>query len=110
MLTSGIYRHFDYITPRHKGAVYVRKFYTVADFPQELRGKVGLLKAFEKYLMGRLYTECSWTFNDLERTKGLDFVQKYLRIEKKAIVFKLSHDVLQVRYVSPPFSQTVTER
>ncbi|KAH9848815.1 Pkinase-domain-containing protein [Lenzites betulinus] len=91
-------RHFDYITPRHKGAVYVRKFYTVADFPQELRGKVGLLKAFEKYLMGRLYTECSWTFNDLERTKGLDFVQKYLRIEKKAIVFKLSHDVLQFNF------------
>ncbi|KAH9008351.1 kinase-like domain-containing protein [Lactarius pseudohatsudake] len=64
-------QHFDYISPRRQGTVYVRKNYTVADYPEELKNKVYPLKRFEG---------TSW----------------YLRM-KHVIVFKLSHDVLQVR-------------
>lgn len=45
--------------------------------------------------MDRLYGDYSYTFEDTERGKGMDFVQKYLRM-KHVIVFKMSHDVLQV--------------
>lgn len=46
--------------------------------------------------MDRLYGDYEYTFEDTERTKGMDFVQKYLRM-KHVIVFKMSHDVLQVK-------------
>ena len=76
--------------------MYVRKNYTVADYPEELKSKVYLLKHFESYIMGKLYGDYEYTFTDLQRTKCMHFVQKYLRM-KHVIVFKLSHDVLQVR-------------
>jgi hypothetical protein len=93
-LTSN-YSHFDHITVRNKGAVYVRKNYTVSEFPDELKTKVYLLKHFEKYIMERLYGEYTYTFEDKQRVKGMDFVQKYLRM-KHVIVFIMNHDVLQV--------------
>ena len=43
---------------------------------------------------------CRYTFEDVDRRKGMEWVQKYLRM-KHVIVFKLSHDVLQVRFRSP---------
>ena len=82
--------------------VYVRKNYTVGDYPDELKSKVYLLKHFEGYIMGKLYGNYEYTFLDLQRTKGMQFVQKYLRM-KHVIVFKLSHDVLQVRPQSVGF-------
>lgn len=88
-------RHFDYISSRRQGTVYVRKNYTVSDYPEELKSKVYLLKHFEGYIMGKLYGDYEYTFLDSQRTKGMQFVQKYLRM-KHVIVFKLSHDVLQV--------------
>jgi hypothetical protein len=45
--------------------------------------------------MDRLYGDYEYTFEDVDRTRGMDFVQKYLRM-KHVIVFKMSHDVLQV--------------
>lgn len=45
--------------------------------------------------MQKLYGEHEYTYVDLERTNGMDFVQKYLRL-KHAILFKISNDVLQV--------------
>lgn len=45
--------------------------------------------------MDRLYGDYSWCFEDVGREKGMDFVQKYLRM-KHVIVFKMSHDCLQV--------------
>ncbi|KAI0367402.1 Pkinase-domain-containing protein [Pilatotrama ljubarskyi] len=89
--------HFDYVSSRRQGAVYVRKNHTVAEYPEELKNKVYLLKHFERYIMDRLYGEYDWTFEDFERTKGMEFVQKYLRM-KHVIVFKLSHDVLQFNF------------
>ena len=77
--------------------MYVRKSYTVDEYPEELKSKVYLLKHFEKYIMERLYGEYEYTFEDVDRTKGMEWVQKYLRM-KHVIVFKLSHDVLQVRF------------
>jgi hypothetical protein len=84
------------VSSRRHGAVYVRKNHTVSDYPEDLKTKVYLLKHFERYIMDRLYGDYEYTFEDTEKPKGMDFVQKYLRM-KHVIVFKMSHDVLQVR-------------
>ena len=93
--TSCQTRHFDYITSRRQGSIYVRKSYSVETYPEELKSKVYLLKHFESYIMERLYGDYEYTFEDKKREKGMEWVQKYLRM-KHVIVFKLSHDVLQV--------------
>ena len=54
--------------------------------------------------MDRLYGEYDYTFEDVGREKGMEWVQKYLRM-KHVIVFKLSHDVLQVKRPFPRFFQ-----
>jgi cell cycle serine/threonine-protein kinase CDC5/MSD2 len=90
-------RHFDYVTSRRQGTIFVRKSYTVDTYPDELKSKVYLLKHFERYIMDRLYGEYDYTFEDVGRQKGMEWVQKYLRM-KHVIVFKLSHEVLQVRF------------
>ena len=95
MLTPRVHRHFDFISSRRQGSVYVRKNYTISEYPEDLKPKIYLLKHFEGYIMNRLYGEYDYTFEDTGRTKGMDFVQKYLRM-KHVIVFKMSHDVLQV--------------
>jgi cell cycle serine/threonine-protein kinase CDC5/MSD2 len=74
--------------------VYVRKNYTVSDYPEDLKNKVYLLKHFERYIMDRLWGDYDYHYEDVGRAKGMDFVQKYLRL-KDVIVFKMSHDVLQ---------------
>lgn len=89
--------HFDYIASRRQGTVYVRKSYTVDEYPEELKSKMYLLKHFEKYIIDRLYGEYDYTFEDVDRTRGMEWVQKYLRM-KNVIVFKLSHDVLQFNF------------
>lgn len=75
----------------------MRKSYAVEMYPEELKSKVYLLKHFENYIMERLYGDYEYTFEDTKREKGMEWVQKYLRM-KHVIVFKLSHDVLQVRH------------
>lgn len=85
------------MSSRRQGSVYVRKNYTVSEFPEDLKSKVYLLKHFARYIMDRLYGEHEYTFEDRQRVKGMDFVQKYLRM-KHVIVFKMTNDVLQVRY------------
>ncbi len=77
--------------------MFVKKSYTVDEYPDDLKNKVYLLKHFERYIMDRLYGEYEYTFEDVDRTKGMDWVQKYLRM-KHVIVFKMSHDVLQVSF------------
>ena len=108
-------RHFDYISSRRQGAVYVRKNYTVSEYPEDLKNKVYLLKHFEKYIMDKLYGDHDYIFEDRERTHGMAFVQKYLRM-KQIIIFKLSNDVIQVSLpvftsqalLTPPRSSTST--
>ncbi|KAH9930802.1 kinase-like domain-containing protein [Amylocystis lapponica] len=97
MVLSPDKHHFDFISSRRSGSVYVRKNYTVSEYPEDLKSKVYLLKHFERYIMDKLYGEYDYTFEDFERAKGMDFVQKYLRM-KHVIVFKMSHDVLQFNF------------
>lgn len=85
--------------------MYIRKPHTVESYPEELKSKVYLLKHFERYIMDRLYGEYEYTFEDVGRAKGMEWVQKYLRM-KHVIVFKLSHDVLQVRSLLPASSHS----
>ncbi|CAE7229592.1 unnamed protein product [Rhizoctonia solani] len=89
--------NLDYISSRRNGTIYVRKNYTMREHPEDLKSKVYLLRHFEKYMMERLYGDPEYAFEDLERTKGMDFVQKYLRM-KHVIVFKMSHEVLQFNF------------
>lgn len=97
LILSADKHHFDYISSRRHGTVYVRKNFSVTEFPEDLKNKVYLLKHFERYIMDRLYGDYEYTFEDHDRTKGMDFVQKYLRM-KHVIVFKMSHDVLQFNF------------
>ncbi|EIW78238.1 Pkinase-domain-containing protein [Coniophora puteana RWD-64-598 SS2] len=97
LVLSADKQHFDYVSSRRHGSLYVRKNFTVSEYPEDLKNKVYLLKHFERYIMDRLYGEYNYTFEDTERTRGMDFVQKYLRM-KHVIVFKLSHDVLQFNF------------
>ncbi|OJA20238.1 hypothetical protein AZE42_02693 [Rhizopogon vesiculosus] len=97
LILSADKHHFDYIASRRQGTVYVRKNFSVTEFPEDLKNKVYLLKHFERYIMDRLYGDYDYTFEDHDRTKGMDFVQKYLRM-KHVIVFKMSHDVLQFNF------------
>jgi cell cycle serine/threonine-protein kinase CDC5/MSD2 len=83
------------VTSRRSGTVYVRKSHTVDNYTEDLKSKVYLLKHFERYIMDRLYGDYPWCYEDVGREKGMDFVQKYLRM-KHVIVFKMSHDCLQV--------------
>ena len=59
--------------------------------------------------MDRLYGDYEYTFEDVDRTKGMDFVQKYLRM-KHVIVFKMSHDVLQVTSTPSSLSRALIPR
>ena len=76
--------------------MYVRKNYTVSDYPEDLKSKVYLLKHFERYILDRLYGDYPFTWEDIYRTSGMDFVQKYLRM-KHVILFQLSNGALQVK-------------
>ncbi|KAJ3777786.1 kinase-like domain-containing protein [Lentinula raphanica] len=89
--------HFDVITSRRNGTAFVRKSFTVEEYPEDLQAKVYLLKHFERYIMDRLYGEYDYTYEDTGKTKGMVWVQNYLRM-KQVIVFKLSHDVLQFNF------------
>ncbi|PFH49070.1 hypothetical protein AMATHDRAFT_5215 [Amanita thiersii Skay4041] len=101
---------FDYISARKTptggsgtsaspttAPIYVRKSYSVTQHPDELKSKVYLLKQFERYIMERLYGDYEWTYQDTERTRGMEWVVKYLRMQN-IIVFRLSNDVLQFNF------------
>ncbi|KAJ7774335.1 kinase-like domain-containing protein [Mycena maculata] len=97
--------HFDYVTPTPDatGASALsapaaqRASHTVTTYPSSLKSKVYLLKHFERYIMDRLYGEYPYTYEDLERKKGMDWVVKYLRM-KHVIVFLMSHGALQFNF------------
>ncbi|KAJ7117391.1 kinase-like domain-containing protein [Mycena crocata] len=97
--------HFDYITPTADAAgasalsapAAQCSSHTVTTFPSALKSKVYLLKHFERYIMDRLYGEYPYTYEDMERQKGMDWVVKYLRM-KHVIVFLMSHGALQFNF------------
>lgn len=101
-ITTTTHSHFDYISNR-KGNIYSRRHYDVKAHPKELERKVYLLEYFEDYMRKTLTREVSWKWNDVDRTKNMEFLVKYYKMEN-AIVFKLSNEVLQVRYPFFPLS------
>jgi hypothetical protein len=76
--------------------MFVRKNLAVEKYPPEHKSKMALLRYFEKYMLTRLYGEYDYTYQDMERTTGMEFVYKYYRT-KHGIAFLMSHDVIQVR-------------
>ncbi|PPQ71866.1 hypothetical protein CVT25_001806 [Psilocybe cyanescens] len=97
LVLSGDKVHFDYWTLYQAGAVYVRKSYTVHIYPEELKLKVYLLTQFERYNIDRLYKERSYTYKNVARKDGMEWVQKHFRMEHVS-VFMLSHDVVQCHF------------
>jgi cell cycle serine/threonine-protein kinase CDC5/MSD2 len=78
-----------------RSATVVRKSYTPETIPDDLQSKLYLIRHFSTYMQERLYDEKPYCFVDTARTRGMDFVSRYLRM-KNVIVFRLSCDVLQV--------------
>lgn len=95
-------RHFDYIANR-KGHVYSRRHYAIKNHPKELDRKAYLLEYFEDYMHTTLWRETEFTWIDGERERNMDFLVKLYRM-KHAIMFKLSNEVLQVRFSLLAFS------
>ncbi|KAJ7368081.1 kinase-like domain-containing protein [Mycena albidolilacea] len=97
--------HFDYISPTAAAAgasalgapAAQTSSHTVTTYPSSLKSKVYLLKHFERYIMDRLYGEYPYTYEDLDRKKGMDWVVKYLRM-KHVIVFLMSHGAIQFNF------------
>ncbi|KAJ8518327.1 hypothetical protein ONZ45_g4587 [Pleurotus djamor] len=97
MVLSPDKKHFDFLSARNGGKVYVRKSHTVDDYPPELKSKLYLLNHFDRYIMDRLYTEADYTRMEVEKTKGMAWIPRYLRM-KHVVVFQLSHDVIQFNF------------
>ncbi|KAJ6510017.1 kinase-like domain-containing protein [Mycena vitilis] len=97
--------HFDYITPTANAAgasalgppTAHSSNHTITTYPSSLKSKVYLLKHFERYIMDRLYGEYEYTYENKERTIGMDWVVKYLRM-KHVIVFLMSHGAIQFNF------------
>ena len=88
-------RHFDYIANRQSN-IYTRRHHALSAVPAALERKAYLLRYFEDYMAKTLRRDVEWTYDDVARTKNMEFLVKYYRM-KSAIVFKMSNDVLQVR-------------
>ena len=73
----------------------LRNNYPIDSYPRDLSNKVYLLKNFESYMLDRLFGDQTYTYEDRALTRGMVFVQRYLRM-KHVILFRLSNDVLQV--------------
>lgn len=98
MVMAADRNHFDYIYNR-TGMIYQRKNYTLKpkNYPIELERKTYLLEYFEEYMFTTLKRNVKWAYRDLNRTKHLDFVVKYYRMNN-AIVFKMSNDLIQINF------------
>ncbi|GAA6047057.1 hypothetical protein JCM3770_004175 [Rhodotorula araucariae] len=96
MVLSPDKEHFDYISNRASN-IYTRRHHALSAVPAALERKAYLLRYFEDYMAKTLRRDVSWTFDDVARTKNMDFLVKYYRM-KSAIVFKMSNDVLQFNF------------
>lgn len=94
-------RHADFLQPRKPGNTMLRRNVRLSSYPDDMKNKIYLLKHFEKYMMTKLYGDYEYTFVDKDKTRGMEFVQKYFRT-KHVMLFQLSHEVLQVRLLVPP--------
>lgn len=90
--------HVDYIaySPEDK-ALQTRRNYGIDGTPSDLKTKVYLLNQFENYILNKLLGDYPYNWVDSERTKGMVFVEKYLRM-KHVILFRLSNGLLQFNF------------
>lgn len=97
-LISTIDSRFDYISNK-KGSSYNRRNHTATEpaTGKDLKHKLDLLSHFRSYMAKQLVRQVAWTFEDLQRTRGMDFLVKYYRM-RTAIIFRLSNDVLQFNF------------
>ena len=95
ILLSPDKEHVDYLGSKVATDNPMRTHCTLKTYEEGLKSKIYLLKHFERYIMDKLYGEYPYTFEDVERVEGMDYVQKYLRM-KHVIVFVLSCGALQV--------------
>jgi len=91
------FRNLEYIIPGKREIPPVRKNYLVTDHPEKLKTKMYLMKHFEKYMLDRLYGDYEYTYQDLQRIKELDYVNRYFR-DKHVTSFQMSHGVFQVSF------------
>ncbi|BGP47666.1 Cell cycle serine/threonine-protein kinase cdc5/MSD2 [Rhodotorula kratochvilovae] len=96
MVLSPDKEHFDYIATRASN-IYTRRHHALSAVPAALERKAYLLRYFEDYMAKTLRRDVGWTFDDVARTKNMDFLVKYYRM-KSAIVFKMSNDVMQFNF------------
>ncbi|KPV75147.1 uncharacterized protein RHOBADRAFT_53167 [Rhodotorula graminis WP1] len=96
MVLSPDKEHFDYIANRQSN-IYTRRHHALSAVPAALERKAYLLRYFEDYMAKTLTRDVEWTYDDVERTKNMEFLVKYYRM-KSAIVFKMSNDVLQFNF------------
>ncbi|GAA5917827.1 hypothetical protein JCM8208_000784, partial [Rhodotorula glutinis] len=96
MVLSPDKEHFDYIANRQSN-IYTRRHHALSAVPATLERKAYLLRYFEDYMAKTLRRDVEWTYDDVERTKNMEFLVKYYRM-KSAIVFKMSNDVLQFNF------------
>lgn len=88
-------KHFDYITPDPERSQDIRRSYAIDTYPDEVKTKVYLLHQFETYMLDRLVGNHDYTFVDKTKTRGMVYIEKYLRM-KHVILFRLSNGLLQV--------------
>lgn len=86
---------FDHIAPDADRTHENRRNYPIDQYPSDLKTKVYLLHQFEKYMLDRLVGSHQYTYVDKERTRGMVYIEKYLRM-KHVILFRLSNGLLQV--------------
>ncbi|KZT62577.1 kinase-like protein [Calocera cornea HHB12733] len=114
--------HFDFVTLTTDHRQYSRSSRLVSTFPDsgsssgfpkmsstspvtssssdsstDLSTKVTLLRAFKEYIYKELYRKQAYTYVDMDKQDGMDFVQKWLRANN-VVMFKLSNDAIQFNY------------
>ncbi|EJU02268.1 Pkinase-domain-containing protein [Dacryopinax primogenitus] len=63
----------------------------------DLSSKVTLLRAFKDYIYKELYRQQNYTYVDVEKVEGMDFVQRWWRANN-VTMFKLSNNAIQFNY------------
>jgi polo-like kinase 1 len=88
-------QHFDHIAPDADRTHEHRRNYPIGTYPADLKTRVYLLHQFEKYMLDRLVGNHQYTYVDEDKTRGMVYIEKYLRM-KHVILFRLSNGLLQV--------------
>ncbi|KZO95394.1 kinase-like protein [Calocera viscosa TUFC12733] len=117
--------HFDFVMPTTDQRSYSRSSQLVSSYPDsdsgssnfakfsaspitsssnssstDLDTKVVLLRAFKNYIYEELYKQQAYTYVDMTKQDGMDFVQKWHRMNN-VVMFTLSNGARQVCFPGP---------